>query len=134
MKLPGAPCILVVDDEPDNRVLLALILRNEGFAVLTAGTGEEALAIVAASPPDLILLDVMMPDLDGCEVAGRLKAAHATRNLPIILVTARHDREAAMLLRSKADGVLRKPFTRAEVCARVREELGLAPRMTAPPR
>ncbi len=125
--MTAPPCILVVDDETDNRTLLALILRSEGFAVVTAATGEEALARVAEAPPDLILLDVMMPDLDGCQVAGRLRANPATRDLPIILVTARHDREAAMLLESKADSVLRKPFTRAEVCSRVRDELGIAP-------
>ena len=74
--------ILVVDDEEDNRELLAVVLTWEGFVVATAPGGAEALASVAKDRPDVVLLDVMMPDMDGYEVLARMKGDAATQSIP----------------------------------------------------
>ena len=87
--------ILVVDDQPVNVQLLKRKLEREGLAVETAFSGQEALDLVAKNLPSLILLDVMMPDMDGIEVCRRLQASEATRAIPIIFVTARGAREPA---------------------------------------
>jgi CheY-like chemotaxis protein len=80
--------ILIVDDERHNRQLLEVMLKPEGFYLLTAASGEEALAMVAMQPPDLILLDIMMPGMDGYQVAAMIKGNPATKNIPVIMVTA----------------------------------------------
>ena len=91
-----------------------------------AASGEEALAMVAQQPPDLILLDVMMPGMDGYEVAGQIKGNLATKNIPIIMVTALDDREGRMRgLDAGAEDFLTKPVDRAELCVRVRNLLRL---------
>src|SRR5437763_14315463 len=87
----GPPRILIVDDILDNRDLLALMLSGEGFELLMAADGEEALEIIAATPPDLILLDVMMPRMDGCQVATTIKSDPRTKTIPVIMVTAHDD-------------------------------------------
>jgi PAS domain S-box-containing protein len=113
--------VLIVDDERHNRHLLKVLLEPEGYVVDTAATGEEALAMVARRPPDLILLDIMMPGMDGYAVAGKLKGYLATRNIPIIMVTALDDRVAKMRgLNAGAEDFLSKPVDRAELCVRVR--------------
>jgi len=118
--------ILIVDDEQANRRLLEVMLGQEGFQLLTAASGEEALALVAREPPDLILLDVMMPGMDGYAVASALKANHDTKNIPIIVVTALDDREAMMRgLSAGAEDFLSKPVDRAELHARVKNLLRL---------
>jgi PAS domain S-box-containing protein len=118
--------ILIVDDERHNRQLLEVMLTPEGFLLLTAASGEEALAIVAQQPPDLILLDIMMPGMDGFEVAAKLKGGLATRNIPVIMVTALDDRSARMRgLNAGAEDFLTKPVDRAELCVRVRNLLRL---------
>ncbi|MDB4945920.1 MAG: domain S-box protein [Labilithrix sp.] len=118
--------VLVVDDELKNQKLLLVMLAPEGYVVATAGSGAEALAAVALERPDLILLDVMMPVMDGFELATRLKADPATRNIPIIMVTVRDDREAKMRgLLAGAEDFLSKPVDRAELKARVRNLLRL---------
>ena len=88
-----AACVLVVDDETDNTEVLEIILTWEGVGVMTAHSGEVALALVAQSAPDLIMLDVMMPGIDGYEVATRLKADLSTTHIPIIIFTAMAQRE-----------------------------------------
>jgi PAS domain S-box-containing protein len=116
--------ILIVDDERHNRQLLEVMLAPEGFLLQTAASGEEALAMVAQQPPDLILLDIMMPGMDGYQVAGRVKGNLATRNIPIIMVTAVDDRNARVLgLSAGAEDFLTKPVSRAELCIRVRHLL-----------
>ena len=84
--------ILIVDDERANRRLLQVLLKPKGYVTRTATDGTEALASIAADPPDLILLDVMMPGLDGRAVASAVKADPATSNIPIIMVTAQSDK------------------------------------------
>ncbi|MEO8069933.1 MAG: response regulator [Acidobacteriota bacterium] len=118
--------ILIVDDERHNRQLLEVMLGPEGFELLTANNGEDALAMVAQRPPDLILLDIMMPGMDGYQVADRIKSNVATQNIPIIMITALDHRPARMLgLSSGAEDFLTKPVDRAELCVRVRNLLRL---------
>jgi diguanylate cyclase (GGDEF)-like protein/PAS domain S-box-containing protein len=118
--------ILIVDDERLNRRLLQVLLRHEGYVTRSAASGEEALASIADDPPDLILLDVMMPGLDGRQVARAVKADPATSKIPIIIVTAQTDREARLAaLDAGAEDFLSKPVDRAELWLRVRNLLRL---------
>lgn len=118
--------VLIVDDEPQSRRLLEVMLRPEGFLLQTADCGEEALACVARQPPDLILLDVMMPGLDGYAVARAVKNDRTTSNIAVIMVTASGDREARMRgLNAGAEEFLSKPVDRSELCARVKNLLRL---------
>jgi putative two-component system response regulator len=120
------PLVLVVDDEEANRRVLQAMLAAEGHRVATAADGPRALEAAAAEPPDLVLLDVMMPGMDGFEVAARLKAAEATRMVPIIMVTALDDRESRLQgLKAGAEDFLAKPVDRAELTVRVRNLLRL---------
>jgi len=112
--------VLIVDDEPHNRQLLEVMLAG-GYLLQTAASGEEALAIVAHQAPDLILLDVMMPGMDGYEVTSKIKGDPATRNIPVIIITALDDRDARMRgLNAGAEDFLSKPVDRAELSVRVR--------------
>ncbi|MER7702594.1 response regulator transcription factor [Kitasatospora sp. NPDC097605] len=118
--------LLVVDDEPTVRELLRTALRYAGFDVDAAGTGREALDLAARRTPDLVLLDVMLPDMDGFEVIGRLRAQprahHPGRggDVPVLFVTAREDRQALLHgLRIGGDDYLTKPFDLEELIARI---------------
>ena len=125
MKHP-APTILIVDDELLNRKLLVALLHPEGYQTLTAASGEEAVAMVAKQRPDLILLDIMMPGMDGHTVAKTIKADPATSNIPIIMITALNDREARLAgLEAGAEEFLTKPIDRIELWLRVRNLLRL---------
>jgi len=118
--------ILIVDDDRANRQVLEIMLATEGCVLQTAASGEEALAIVVQDPPDLILLDVMMPGMDGYQVARQIRSNAATKNIAIIMVTALNDRAARMLgLNAGAEEFLSKPVDRAELCLRVRNLLRL---------
>lgn len=123
----GAPArILIVDDERRNSELLRVMLAPEGYLLQTAGSGEIALTMVDQEAPDLILLDVMMPGMDGYQVVGKIKANPATNNIPVIMLTALDDRNARMLgLSAGAEDFLTKPVDRAELCVRVRNLLRL---------
>jgi putative nucleotidyltransferase with HDIG domain len=113
--------ILIVDDEPSGRETLAALLKPQGYQLAFAANGAEALALVAAQDPDLILLDVMMPELDGFEVCRRLRATPAVAEIPIILLTALDDRESRLQgIEAGADDFVSKPFDRAELRARIR--------------
>jgi DNA-binding response OmpR family regulator len=115
----------VVDDERDNRELLEIILRWEGFVVITAATGAQALAIVAEQTPDLVLLDIMMPGMTGYEVVATMRENVVTRSTPVIVLTALEDPNARRLaLSAGADDFLAKPIVRDKLLARVRAALG----------
>ncbi len=117
--------ILIVDDEAHNRRVLEGMLVTEGYEVLCAENGERALAMVAHQPPDLILLDVLMDEMDGYEVAARIKGDPANKNIPVIMVTALDNCVDARLtgLTAGAEEVLAKPVDRAELRVRVRNLL-----------
>ena len=118
--------ILVVDDSVQNVELLTAMMQAEGYEVVAAADGLEALAQVAASPPDLILLDIMMPKLDGYAVCRRLKQEAPTRLMPIVLLTALGAEEARIRgIEAGADDFITKPFSRVELKARVRSLLKL---------
>jgi len=118
--------ILVVDDERLNRRLLEALLRPEGYRTRTAGSAEEALADVAGHAPDLILLDIMMPGMNGYELAAILKADPATSQIPIIMISALNDRGARLAsLNAGAEDFLSKPVDKAELWVRVRNLLRL---------
>jgi adenylate cyclase len=118
------PRILAVDDVPANLDILRVRLESQGYEVVTAVDGEDALARVAETEPDLILLDIMMPKLDGIEVAKRLKQDASRRFIPIILVTAKADtKDVVVGLEAGGDDYLTKPFEHAALMARVRSLL-----------
>jgi PleD family two-component response regulator len=118
--------ILIVDDERFNRQLLEVMLAPEGYLLATASSGEEALTMVAEQPPDLILLDVMMPGMDGYQVAARIKGNVASRDIPVILLTALDDRSSRIHgLRVGAEDFLTKPVNHIELTIRVKKLLGL---------
>jgi CheY-like chemotaxis protein len=120
----AAPSILVVDDQPINVQLLKRKLEREGLRVVAAYNGLEALEQVNRERPDLILLDVMMPDMDGIEVCQRLQANDATRGIPIIFITARTDKESKLEgLGVGAVDYITKPIDLDETLARVQTQL-----------
>ncbi len=120
------PRILVVDDDALIRQFLEDQLTGEGYLVSTAREGEEALAKVAAEPPDLILLDVMMPKVDGFEVCRRLKSDERTILIPVVMVTALTATDQRIKgIEAGADDFLSKPYNRLELFTRVRSLLKL---------
>jgi class 3 adenylate cyclase len=113
--------VLVVDDDPDMAGFLARLLAQQGLQADTANNAKQALDKVAASPPDLILLDVMMPDLNGFEVCRHLKNSEATALVPVVLVTALEDQDSRVKgIEAGADDFLSKPVRREELIARVK--------------
>lgn len=111
--------ILVVDDQPQNVRLMDAVLSPRGYRVLTAGSGAEALAALEAGEVDLVLLDIVMPGMDGHEVCRAIRANEATAFLPVVMVTASGDQEKVQALESGADDFVTKPFNQAELLARV---------------
>ncbi|MEH1784663.1 hybrid sensor histidine kinase/response regulator [Nostoc sp.] len=117
--------ILVVDDTRDNLILVQAILESEGYEIDLASDGIKALHKIDQSPPDLILLDVMMPGIDGYEVTRRIRKNPAISYIPILLITAFHQSSVVEGLDAGADDFIRKPFDTDELLARVRSLLRL---------
>jgi len=118
------PQILIVDDNPENLDILEARLARHGYEILTARDGEEALAMAREKRPDLILLDIMMPKLDGIEVCRRLKADRSLPFMPIIMVTARADsKDIVHGLGAGGDEYLTKPVDQAALVARIKSML-----------
>ncbi|WP_428568441.1 MAG: diguanylate cyclase [Solidesulfovibrio sp. DCME] len=126
MDMPDYPAtVLIVDDAPSNLAILTESLRDE-FDVRIATSGAEALRIVAETPPDLILLDILMPGLDGYAVCRQLKADYTTKNIPVIFLTAKGDvADETLGLSLGAVDYISKPFTVPVVKARVRAHVEL---------
>lgn len=132
--MDAAERILVVEDEKDIRDLIRFHLAQEGFDVLEAQTGEEALSIVRSQPLSLVVLDLMLPGTDGIAVCRRIRAGDAAPAVPIIMVTARAGEVDRVLgLELGADDYLTKPFSPRELVARVKAVLrrALAPASAA---
>jgi two-component system alkaline phosphatase synthesis response regulator PhoP len=122
--MPDKQTVAIVEDETNIRELLAYNLQAAGFLMQEYEDGESALAGIAASPPDLALLDLMLPGIDGMEICKRLRANEATRRLPIIMLTARGEEFDRVLgLEIGADDYITKPFSAREVVARIRAVL-----------
>ena len=118
------PTVLIVEDEPSQREVLAYNLKAEGFEVIIADNGDDALLLVEEQEPDLILLDWMMPNLSGIEVCRRLKSRRETRSIPILMLSARsEDVDKVRGLETGADDYLVKPYSVVELIARVRSHL-----------
>jgi class 3 adenylate cyclase len=112
--------ILVVDDVPQNVRLLEAVLTSRGYGVIAASSGAEALEVVGRERPDLVLLDIQMPGMNGYEVCGRLREDPATQFLPVVMITSSGDEERLKALEAGADDFVPKPFNQAELLARVR--------------
>ena len=120
------PRILVADDDDGLRQLLRLILAREGFEVFEAASGEQALALALAVDPAVILLDVMMPGMDGYDVCRRLKSDQRTDNVPVVLVSAAEDMMRRNdLYKLGAAACIQKPIGPRDLVARVRAVMGL---------
>jgi CheY-like chemotaxis protein len=121
--------ILIVDDERQNRTLLEVMLEPEGYVLETAENGDKALAMVGTFAPDLVLLDIMMPGMNGYVVTSRIRENPATKHIPIILLSALDDRSSkAHGLGAGADAFLGKPIDRSELCAQVKQLLNAVAR------
>jgi len=116
--------ILIADDEPDIRLVLRTRLELDGYTVLEARDGAEAVKLAQSESPDLIVLDVMMPEMDGVEVCNRLRASFTTRSIPVIMLTARAGRDDKLNgLTQGANDYITKPFDMFELTQRVRNTL-----------
>jgi class 3 adenylate cyclase len=114
------PKILVVDDMPQNVRLLQAVLTSHGYSVTSASSGPEALERVAAELPDLVLLDIQMPGMNGYEVCRRLRADPSTRFLPVVMVTSSDTEVRVNAIEAEADDFIPKPFNQQELLGRVR--------------
>ncbi|MBL0352098.1 MAG: response regulator [Candidatus Dechloromonas phosphoritropha] len=118
--------ILIVDDEPNIVISLEFLMKKEGFEVAVANDGDEALAMVASTNPDLLLLDVMMPKKSGFEVCEALRADPGRAGLKIIMLTAKgRDTEMAKGLAIGADAYVTKPFSTKDLVNKVKEILAV---------
>lgn len=117
--------ILAVDDQEDNRRILRDLLTASGFEVIEANTGEEAVSLAAAERPDLILMDIQLPGIDGYEATRRIKANPELRATPLIVVTSYAlSGDDAKAFAAGADAYVSKPFSPRALLAKVREFLG----------
>jgi adenylate cyclase len=117
--MTGDTTVLAVDDQPENLRLLDAVLSPRGYTVLQASTGLGALSLLAAHPVDLVLLDIVMPGIDGYEVCRRIRADERTAFLPVVMITASGSQQRLPSLQAGADDFVQKPFDQAELLARV---------------
>jgi CheY-like chemotaxis protein len=129
---PQAKRILVVDDIEDNVSLLEAILTEEGYEVHTAKSGKSALAQIEASPPDLVLLDAMMPGMDGYEITRRIRQNKKLPFIPILLISAYVEADIPKGLDLGANDFIRKPINYEELMARINASLRLREIMNSP--
>jgi CheY-like chemotaxis protein len=125
--MTASPCVLVTDDDEDLRLLCEMYLQLDGFSVAHAANGHEALDAVRRQAPDLVLLDLMMPVMDGWECLAALKADPVLRTIPVFIITGKNqlaDQERAFAM--GAEAFIAKPFQGAALVARIRERLGAA--------
>ena len=121
---PDATTILIVDDDPTTCALTTTVLEREGYRTRFCTSGKDALDVVASTPISLVLLDVVMPGMDGFEVCARLRAMEGGKKLPIILLTGRDDVDTRLEgIQSGVSEFLAKPVSRHELVARVRAQL-----------
>jgi DNA-binding response OmpR family regulator len=119
------PLVLVADDDPDILMLVSFRLDRAGYDVIQAQDGEEAVRLAVEHEPDLAVLDVMMPKLDGYEATRKLRSHETTSRLPVILLTARvQEADVARGFEAGADDYVKKPFSPQELGARVQAVLG----------
>jgi CheY-like chemotaxis protein len=124
--------LLIVDDVEDNLFLLEAILTEEGYEVDSAKNGKEALAKIEASPPDLVLLDAMMPGMDGYEVTRRIRQNKKIPFIPVLLITAYENANIPQGLDLGANDFIRKPIDYEELMARIKAFLRLKQSMSSP--
>ncbi len=126
MLMAGKKKILVVDDEENITILIKNILEPEGFDVSAAGSGKECIKILSKEKPDLVLLDVMMPEITGVETAWKIRSNPKTKNIKIILLTVVRMGELNqdILKKLKISDHITKPFDNAELVKRVKKALG----------
>lgn len=116
--------ILVVDDEPDVASLLTLMLKSQGYEVITAGDGQDALEKARSEKPNLIVLDIMLPKLDGYKVARMLKFDENFSHIPIIMVTAKvQEKDKKIGIETGADAYVTKPFDTTALLEKIKETL-----------
>src|SRR5438477_3102790 len=128
-----SPRVLVVEDDPDIAQLVTRYLTKAGYTIQHVVSGDEALRTIASTAPDLLVLDLMLPHVDGLEVCKRVRSDEATAALPIIMLTARGDESERIVgLEIGADDYLSKPFSPNELVARVRALLRRSQRVDAP--
>ncbi|KAF3886842.1 MULTISPECIES: response regulator transcription factor [Nostocales] len=127
---PQAKRILVIDDTQDNLHLLEAVLVEEGYVVDVASNGKAGLTMIEASPPDLVLLDAMMPGMDGYEVTRRIRQNKKLPFIPIILITAYVEADIPEGLNLGANDFLRKPIDYDELMARIKAFLRLKDTMS----
>jgi two-component system cell cycle response regulator DivK len=119
-----SPRILVIEDQEDNRRILRDLLTSAGYEVIEAVTGEEGVAVAETHRPDLILMDIQLPDLDGYEATRRIKANPALRHIPLIAVTSYAlSGDDVKALEAGCDGYVAKPFSPRALLAKIREYL-----------
>ncbi|CAJ35876.1 response regulator transcription factor [Methanocella arvoryzae] len=128
--------IMIVDDEPDVVDLVKIVLKSEGYEVVTATSGKEALEKIGNEMPDLVLLDIMMPQMDGWEVYNHIKSNTKTRDIPVAMLTAKSQSIDKMigLHVVQVDDYITKPFGRAELLERVKKILTEKGRLQPPAR
>jgi DNA-binding response OmpR family regulator len=121
------PQIMVVDDDADTVSILARHLQREGFVAIEAASGAECIKLAREHPVDVILLDLMMPEMDGFQVCRKLKENPSTADIPVIMVTARDDLDArAEGMRLGVSDFLAKPVFRRQLANRIRAQLNMA--------